>query len=49
MTIKKSILFFIALAVSSVSLLVFPSTKIVPAATPEKYCKQLKETEVFSP
>jgi hypothetical protein len=49
MPIKKSAMLFIVLAVSSVSLLVFPSNTIIAKATPVKCCKQLTEAELFSP
>jgi len=49
MPIKRSALFFIALAVSSVSLLVFPSGKIIPAAKQAKPSNHLTEKEFFLP
>jgi len=49
MPIKRSALFFIALAVSSVSLLVLPSNKIIPVAKQAKPSNHLTEQELFFP
>ncbi|MBC7629527.1 hypothetical protein [Ferruginibacter sp.] len=49
MLIKKSAMLLIALATSSVSILVFSSDKIIPSSLPVKCCQQLVENELFSP
>lgn len=49
MPIKKSAVLFVTLTMSSVSLLVFSAKKITPAAKTPNCCKQLKQSEPFSP
>ena len=49
MPIKKSAVLFVTLTMSSVSLLVFSVKKITPAANSSNCCKQLKQSEPFSP
>ena len=49
MPVKKSAVLFVTLTMSSVSLLVFSVKKITPAVKSSNCCKQLKQSEPFSP
>ena len=49
MLLKKSAMLLIALAVSSVSLLVYSANKIIPSDKKINCCKQLNQKELFVP
>ncbi|MEO6356623.1 MAG: hypothetical protein ABIU77_11935 [Ferruginibacter sp.] len=49
MPLKKSALLLIALAISSVSVLVFSANKIIPAAKKINCCNQVNQNELFVP
>jgi hypothetical protein len=49
MLLKKSALLLLALAASSVSLLVYSANKVIPADKKINCCKQLNQMELFVP
>jgi hypothetical protein len=49
MPLKKSAMLLLALAISSVSVLVFSANKIIPSGKRINCCKQVNQKELFVP
>jgi len=49
MPLKKSAMLLIALAISSISVLVYSANKIMPAGKKINCCKQVNQKELFVP